>query len=216
MAVNKVIYDGATLVDLTGDTVTADNLAAGVKATGADGNPVVGLLPMVTIDAELSDASENPVQNKVINAAFSGLGAKMKYGFQSISESIPVKLTDLENDADYVTNDILLAKINSLAKVATSDNYDDLINKPHKVTHVMMGQIVQGGVIPIPQGVNRENCYYAVWISDLNQELKNVTRIVCKVKQGSGRVICRATIEDAEGNVTDYNPTVNYLCIVYE
>lgn len=119
MAVNKVVYDGATLVDLTGDTVTADNLAAGVKATGADGNPVVGLLPMVTIDAELSDASENPVQNKVINAAFSGLGTKMKYGFQSISESIPVKLTDLENDADYVTNDILLAKINSLAKVAT-------------------------------------------------------------------------------------------------
>lgn len=216
MAVNKVVYDGATLVDLTGDTVTADNLAAGVKATGADGNPVVGLLPMVTIDAELSDASDNPVQNKVINAAFSGLGAKMKYGFQSLSERIPEKLTDLENDADYITNDILLAKINALAKVATSGNYDDLINKPHKVTDVMMGQIVQGGVIPIPQGANRENCYYAVWISDLSQALNNVTRIVCKVSQGSGRVICRATIEDAEGNVTDYNPTVNYLCIVYE
>ena len=216
MAVNKVVYDGATLVDLTGDTVTADNLAAGVKATGADGNPVVGLLPMVTIDAELSDASENPVQNKVINAAFTRLANKMTHGFQSISESIPVKLTDLENDADYVTNDTLLTKINSLAKVATSGNYDDLINKPHKVSHIMMGQIVQGGIIPIPQGAIRENCYYAVWISDLSQELKNVTRIVCKVNQGSGRVICRATIEDAEGNVTDYNPTVNYLCIVYE
>ena len=216
MAVNKVVYDGATLVDLTSDTVTADNLAAGVKATGADGKPIVGLLPMVTIDAELSDASENPVQNKVINAAFSGLGAKMKYGFQSLSERIPEKLTDLENDADYATNDMLLTKINSLAKVATSGNYDDLINKPHKVSHIMMGQLVQGGIIPIPQGANRENCYYAVWISDLNQELKNVTRIVCKVNQGSGRVICRATIEDAEGNVTDYNPTVNYLCIVYE
>lgn len=216
MAVNKVIYDGATLVDLTGDTVTADNLAAGVKATGADGNPVVGLLPMVTIDSELSDASENPVQNKVINAAFSGLGTKMKYGFQSLSERIPEKLTDLENDADYVTNDILLTKMNALAKVATSGNYDDLINKPHKVSHIMMGQIVQGGVIPIPQGADRENCYYAVWISDLNQELKNVSRIVCKVNQASGRVICRATIEDAEGNVTGYNPTVNYLCIVYE
>nr|WP_304260094.1 hypothetical protein [Phascolarctobacterium succinatutens] len=216
MAVNKVIYDGATLVDLTGDTVTADNLAAGVKATGADGNPVVGLLPMVTIDAELSDASENPVQNKVINAAFSGLANKMTHGFRSISESIPVKLTDLENDADYVTNDILLTKMNALAKVATSGNYDDLINKPHKVSHIMMGQIVQGGVIPIPQGADRANCYYAVWISDLNQELKNVSRIVCKVNQASGRVICRATIEDAEGNVTGYNPTVNYLCIVYE
>lgn len=66
MAVNKVIYDGATLVDLTGDTVTADNLAAGVKATGADGKPIVGLLPKVTIDSQLSASSTNPVQNKVV------------------------------------------------------------------------------------------------------------------------------------------------------
>lgn len=69
MAVNKVVYDGATLVDLTGDTVTADNLAAGVKATGADGKPIVGLLPKVTIDSQLSASSTNPVQNKVIKAA---------------------------------------------------------------------------------------------------------------------------------------------------
>ena len=68
MAVNKVIYDGATLVDLTGDTVTADNLAAGVKATGSDGKPIVGLLPKVTIDSQLSASSTNPVQNKVIKA----------------------------------------------------------------------------------------------------------------------------------------------------
>lgn len=73
MAVNKVIYDGATLVDLTGDTVTADNLAAGVKATGADGKPIVGLLPKVTIDTELSTTSTNPVQNKTITAALSNL-----------------------------------------------------------------------------------------------------------------------------------------------
>ena len=68
MAVNKVIYGGNTLVDLTGDTVTAADLADGVKATGADGNPIVGLLPKVTIDNQLSDSSTNPVQNKVIKA----------------------------------------------------------------------------------------------------------------------------------------------------
>lgn len=69
MAVNKVIYGGTTLVDLTGDTVTAADLADGVKATGADGKPVVGLLPKVTIDSSLSASSTNPVQNKVIKAA---------------------------------------------------------------------------------------------------------------------------------------------------
>lgn len=39
MAVNKVIYGGNTLVDLTGDTVTAADLADGVKATGGRRQP---------------------------------------------------------------------------------------------------------------------------------------------------------------------------------
>lgn len=73
MAVNKIIYNGETLVDLTNDTVTADDLAAGVKATGADGRPVIGLLPKVVIDSELSLSSTNPVQNKTITAALSNL-----------------------------------------------------------------------------------------------------------------------------------------------
>lgn len=73
MAVNKIIYNGETLVDLTNDTVTADDLAAGVKATGADGRPIVGLLPKVAIDNELSLTSRNPVQNKTITAALSNL-----------------------------------------------------------------------------------------------------------------------------------------------
>lgn len=74
MAVNKVIYGGNTLVDLTGDTVTAADLADGVKATGADGNPVIGLMQKVTIDAELSTTSTNPVQNKVITKAIANMG----------------------------------------------------------------------------------------------------------------------------------------------
>nr|DAL30400.1 MAG TPA_asm: hypothetical protein [Caudoviricetes sp.] len=74
MAVNKVIYGGNTLVDLTGDTVTANDLADGVKATGSDGNPIVGLMQKVTIDAELSTSSTNPVQNKVIAEAIANMG----------------------------------------------------------------------------------------------------------------------------------------------
>ena len=73
MAVNKVVYGGNTLVDLTGDTVTAADLADGVKATGADGNPVIGLMQKVTIDAELSTTSTNPVQNKVVTEALANV-----------------------------------------------------------------------------------------------------------------------------------------------
>lgn len=74
MGVNKVIYGGTTLVDLTGDTVTATDLADGVKATNAAGEPIVGLMQKVTIDAELSTTSTNPVQNKVITKAIANMG----------------------------------------------------------------------------------------------------------------------------------------------
>jgi len=49
MAVNKVIYDGNTLVDLTGDSVTPQTLAKGVTAHTANGEPITGLLPVASI-----------------------------------------------------------------------------------------------------------------------------------------------------------------------
>lgn len=77
MAVNKVIYGGNTLVDLTGVTVTAADLAEGVTATSADGNLIVGLMKKVTIDSSLSDTSTNPVQNKAIyNALLNKVGTE--------------------------------------------------------------------------------------------------------------------------------------------
>ena len=42
MAVNKVEIDGETVLDLTGDTVTSDNLAYGITAHGANGEVIVG------------------------------------------------------------------------------------------------------------------------------------------------------------------------------
>ena len=102
MAVNKVIYGGNTLVDLTGDTVTAADLADGVKATGADGNPIIGLMQKVTIDAELSTTSTNPVQNRVIKEALDGkLGkteiaaAALKDGAGNIIANTYAKKTDI-------------------------------------------------------------------------------------------------------------------------
>lgn len=43
MAVNKVVYDGATLIDLTSDTVSAANLDEGVTAHDASGSELVGV-----------------------------------------------------------------------------------------------------------------------------------------------------------------------------
>ena len=40
--VNKVIYGGNTLIDLTGDTVTADKILSGYKAHDKSGAPITG------------------------------------------------------------------------------------------------------------------------------------------------------------------------------
>lgn len=44
MAVNKVIYGGETLVDLTSDTVTPETLAEGYTAHDKSGNAIVGTM----------------------------------------------------------------------------------------------------------------------------------------------------------------------------
>ena len=94
MAVNKVIYGGNTLVDLTGDTVTAADLADGVKATSADGNPIVGLMKKVTIDGSLSDTSTNPVQNKVIKEALDGKLGKNEIAAAAIKDGAGNNIVD--------------------------------------------------------------------------------------------------------------------------
>ncbi|MBS6475047.1 MAG: hypothetical protein KH354_03585 [Clostridiales bacterium] len=54
MAINKVIYGGNTLIDLTGDTVTADKLLAGYTAHGKDGEAITGTC---TFDVDSGDAT---------------------------------------------------------------------------------------------------------------------------------------------------------------
>ena len=49
MGVNKVIYGGETVVDLTEDTVTASTLAEGTTAHNAAGEQIVGVLPVYDI-----------------------------------------------------------------------------------------------------------------------------------------------------------------------
>lgn len=52
--INKVIYGGNTLIDLTSDTVTADKILSGYTAHAASGAPITGIC---TFDADTSDAT---------------------------------------------------------------------------------------------------------------------------------------------------------------
>ena len=54
MANSKIIFNGKTLIDLTGDTVAADKLLTGITAHGKDGEPIVGACDF---DANTQDAT---------------------------------------------------------------------------------------------------------------------------------------------------------------
>lgn len=57
----------------------------------------------ITVDAELSATSTNPVQNKVVNTAITNVRSDMSQGLSSLSADIPTKVTDLEIDIPLVS-----------------------------------------------------------------------------------------------------------------
>jgi len=54
MAISKVVFGNTTLLDLTSDTITANDLAYGVTAHGADGEVITGTS---TKDSDTQDAT---------------------------------------------------------------------------------------------------------------------------------------------------------------
>ena len=124
---NKAGLTNPTSVNIKGakgDTGTAASIKIGSVTTGAAGsnasvtnsgtasNVVLNFtLPRgndgkdggITVDAELSDTSTNPIQNKAVNTAISTVKNNMTQGFQTVTASIPTKVSDLENDAGYLT-----------------------------------------------------------------------------------------------------------------
>ena len=54
MAINKVVYGGQTLIDLTGDTITEDKLLTGYTAHGKDGEVITG---SCSYDSDTQDAT---------------------------------------------------------------------------------------------------------------------------------------------------------------
>lgn len=69
MAVNKVVMNTKAgvnvLLDLTGDTVTPDNLLKGAKAHSADGTEITGACDYDACTGDATAAAENILQDKV-------------------------------------------------------------------------------------------------------------------------------------------------------
>ena len=65
--INKVIYAGTTLIDLTADTVTADKLAYGYTAHDKSGASITGTS---TFDADTSDATATASEIQATKTAY--------------------------------------------------------------------------------------------------------------------------------------------------
>ncbi len=59
MAINKVVYNNKTLIDVSQDTVTEDTLAVGTTATAADGSKITGKLDVSTYTISLSEPTDS-------------------------------------------------------------------------------------------------------------------------------------------------------------
>lgn len=66
MAVNKVVYGGDTLVDLSADTVTADKLAAGYTAHDKSGAVVTGTA-QASVEGEVLTVAFGIVAEEVLH-----------------------------------------------------------------------------------------------------------------------------------------------------
>lgn len=147
-----------------GDTGTAASIKIGSVTTGAAGsnasvtnsgtasNVVLNFtLPRgkdgkdggITVDAELSDTSTNPIQNKAVNTAINTVKNNMTKGFQTVTASIPTQVSTLENDAGYLTQHQSLAGYakTSVANTWTVQQnfYDLMLNREIYTTYAVIG-----------------------------------------------------------------------------
>ncbi len=81
---------------------------------GADGG--------VTVDAELSNTSMNPVQNKVVKTNMDSLYNNLMTKLNMYRSELPTKVSDLENDAGYLTQH---QSLDDYAKKNTANTYGE-------------------------------------------------------------------------------------------
>lgn len=171
-------------------TTTEKNKLAGIESQA---NKTV-------VDDSLSASSENPVQNKVINTALSGKAdSSHDHTVSDITDfpSIPSKTSDLTNDSNFVVS-------STLATIATTGDYDDLIDKP------TLSDL--GGVVTVEKQTNAEAGYISTY-----HVKQNGSKVGDSINIPKDFLIKSATVETvdtADDPVTGYAVGDKYLDFV--
>lgn len=94
-------------------------------------------IPNITVDAELSTTSTNPVQNKVVKTNMDSLYNNLMTKLNMYRSELPTKVSELENDAGYLTQHQSLdgyAKTSVANTWTAQQNFHDLILKRERYT----------------------------------------------------------------------------------
>lgn len=140
----------AATITIGSVTTGAAGSSASVTNSGTASNVVLNFtLPRgkdgkdggVTVDAELSDTSTNPIQNKAVKANMDSLYTNITTKLGALSNKIPTKVSALENDAGYLTQHQSLAGYTktSVANTWTAQQnfYDLMLNREKYTTYVV-------------------------------------------------------------------------------
>lgn len=171
-------------------TTTEKNKLAGIESQA---NKTI-------VDDSLSDSSENPVQNKVINTALGGkANSSHTHTVSNITDfpSIPSKTSDLTNDSNFVVS-------STLATVATTGDYDDLIDKPTLSS--------LGGVVTVEKQTTAEAGYISTY--HVKQNGSKVGDSINIPKDFLIKSATVETVETANDPVTGYAVGDKYLDFV--
>lgn len=115
MAFSKIIFNGTTLMDVTSDTVAANNLLSGESATAANGLRVSGTVTVPTKTSDLTNDGSDGTHPFISDAgvtSFNGSTGAVTYtapvtsvngNTGAVTISVPTKVSDLTNDSGYLT-----------------------------------------------------------------------------------------------------------------
>lgn len=124
MAVNKVVFGDTTVMDLTEDTVTSDTMLEGVTAHDKSGEPIVGSAVIPTVNNGKLTIQKNGTTVATFTANQSTAA--------TANITVPVKVSELTNDSNFVTDSPTFTQASSRANIASGETFATILGKIKK------------------------------------------------------------------------------------